>query len=182
MLRIADYQNPGLLTQFGKQLFQKWLTEGRITRRPDGTFDWGTQEDFDDLNALLRAAVITELRPYLNRIREGIPATDIDRVAWTGRSAAGLVRDLEPIVDTWYVRTAVTPTACVTTQCEPCEGQNPQPYCPAGECVSGCGANCSNCEMIGVTPAPEPPPVPSCPPGMSDEECFPVEITQKPRT
>lgn len=180
LLRIADHQNPGLLAQFGNHLFEQWLAEGRITRRPDGTFDWGNQEAFDDLNALLRAAVITEFRPYLNQVKERLHSSDIDRVAWSGRRAAGLVR-LEPLVNTWYRRSAsdvVQPTVCVSTECDTCTDQNPQPYCPAGTCVVDCGGDCSNCEIIGVTPAPQPPEPLPCP--FYDPDCYgDVEVARK---
>ena len=176
LLRIAEAGNPGLMAAFGKQLFQLWLAEGRINQRPDGSFDWGTQDNFDDLNALLRAAVVTELRPYLNEIRDQVSPRDIDHVAWT-RNAHGV--QLAPIDKAWYSPQAqVQPTVCVRTLCEPCADTTGQTSCPAGQCAYDCGGDCVNCDLITVTPPPQPPTMPPCP--YYDPDCYgETEIARK---
>jgi len=176
LLRIAEEQSPGMVSAFGTLLFQRWLAEGRITRRNDGTLDWGTQENFDDLNTLLRAAVVTQLRPRLNAIRTHVSESEIHQMAWAGTSTAVQLAPTGP-----GSTSVVQPMTCVTTQCGACEGgDDGSPYCP-GEtsCVSGCGSTCTNCEEIIVQPPPEPPPPLECPEGMTPEECWPVEITRK---
>ena len=181
LLRIAEQGNPGLLAAFGRQLFQVWLAEGRTTQRPDGSLDWGTQENFDDLNALLRAAVVTELRPYMNQIREQISPRDLERAVLTGQVHP--IQLESTIEKTWYSPQAVVqPTVCVSVVCGPCGagGDDGSGVCPgATSCVTDCEAPCSNCDLTIVEPAPQPPPSLECPDWMTDEECYPVEITRK---
>jgi hypothetical protein len=152
LIRIAEARNPGMLASFGQHVIDQWVAEGLVTQRRNRTYDWGTQQNFEYLNALLRAEVVGQLGAYLEQVKATVSAETVQAVAWSSYppDSGGVsgMSNLAPIMKDWYGGGAET-NSCETTECEPCGDPDGSVYCP-GACASGCGGTCANCEHIVV--------------------------------
>lgn len=156
-LVAAEMKNPGLLSAFANHTLEGWVAQGVVRRDADGTFIYGSQDQFNYLNALLRSELTKELGAYLDSIHAALDEKTMLQLAWGPASVRTIdLSRVAPISKDWYERPDATvqpadATFNEFTDCIPCGGQGGGGICGVN-CVDGCSPPSWDCVHIIIKP------------------------------